>query len=40
MLKTENLLNDICQIMYSLNQVKKKLLKVCNEFNKVIKQNG
>ena len=27
MLKTENLLNDICQIMYSLNQVKKKVTK-------------
>ena len=40
---SENLLNEIRQIIYSLYQAKeftKKSMEQYNEFNKVIKQNG
>ena len=39
---SENLLNEIRKITYSLYQAKKKkgkTIQQCNEFNKVIKQN-
>ena len=40
---SENLLNEITQIIYSLyreKEITKKVYKQYNEFNKVIKQNG
>ena len=40
---SENLLNEITQIIYSLyreKEITKKVYKQFNEFNKVIKQNG
>ena len=36
---SENLLNETCQTLYSLYRAKESIQQ-CNEFNKVIKQNG
>ena len=36
----ENLLNKICQIIYSLYPLKAKSISQCYKFNKAIKQNG